>query len=220
MKRLIELIVAAEAVLFAAPALANPIALEVFRVREVAGSHVQLTYGVDGSAGKTPQIPISAATFGRKSTAWKSPGLDFNTNTGSGIRGLKAVQMCDCSVSVGQTLAYQITVASAYDGHILTLTTPITTSGNYDAAIKDPSTIDADVMPWTIPDPPDVQGLDCAVECTDTVPSGTGGAPGPDTTDSLAGGGSCVIAQGGRSTGLVVLLLAAGLALVGRRKRG
>jgi hypothetical protein len=51
MNRLSQLVVASQFVLLATPAFANPIALEVVRAREVAGSHVQLTYGVDR---KTP----------------------------------------------------------------------------------------------------------------------------------------------------------------------
>lgn len=225
MKRLPQLIATAQMVLLATPAFANPIALEVVRAREVAGSHVQLTYGVDG---KEPKTPSNTVTFGTTSTEWKTLAAGYNTNTGSGVKGVKAIQMCDCNVAVGQSLAYEITVASAYDGKVVTLTSTLTTSGKYDAAVKDPALIDAGSMPWTIPDPVEVQGLDCAVECSAVGPQGTGGAPGtggstePATTtpDNKIGGGSCAMVQGSEPAGLLALVFGIGLALFARRKRG
>ena len=250
MNRPAQIIVASQLVILATPAFANPIALEVVRAREVPGSHVQLTYGVDG---KTPATPSNTTTFGSKSTPWKAPAGTYQTNTGSGVRGVNAIQMCDCGVPVGQKLGYQITVASAYDGRTVTLTASLTTSGKYDASIAPSSSVDGgydagsppDVLPWEIPDPVEVQGLDCTVECAAIGPQGTGGAPGTGgaqgtggapgtggaqgtggatttvTTEPTVqpGGGGCSMIQGGQPTSLFLLVLGIGLAISATRKR-
>ena len=232
MNRLSQLVVASQFVLLATPAFANPIALEVVRAREVAGGHVQLTYGVDG---KTPATPSDAVTFGTKSTPWTALAGGYSTNTGSGVKGVNAIQMCDCDVPVGQSLGYKLTVASGYDGKTVTLTTSLTTSGNYDASvISPPVQPDGGVLPWDIPDPVEVQGLDCAVECSAIGPQGTGGATGAGGAQGTGGatvpvtteptdednGGSCSMVKGSQPAGLFLLVLGLGLAIFGRRKRG
>lgn len=239
MNRLAQLIVTSQLVIFATPAFANPIAMEVVRAREVAGGHVQLTYGVDG---KSPPTPSATVTFGSKSTSWKPLAGGYRTNTGSGVRGVNAIQMCDCEVAIGQTLSYKVTVASAYDGKPVTYTASLTTSGKYDPSpIAPPAEPDAGVMPWDIPDPIEVQGLDCAVECASTLPQGTGGATGAggatetggttgtgaggttgtSTTDPVNqnGGGACSMVRSGGPASLFVLALGIGVAVLAMRKR-
>jgi MYXO-CTERM domain-containing protein len=197
MNRLSQLIVASQFVILATPAFANPYAREVLRAREVAGpngpSNVQLTYGVDGGH---PQTPTDVVTFGNKSTPWKAPATSYNTNTGSGLRWVDPIQMCDCGVAIGQSLEYKITVESAYSaGKSLTLTARLTTSGNHETGTAPSSSIDAsydagsapDVLPWEIPDPVEIQGIDCTVECTAVGPQGTGGAPGAGGTQETGG---------------------------------
>jgi hypothetical protein len=231
MKRSLELILAS--VLLASPVLANPIATEALKVRAVPGPHVQLTYAVEG---RTPQPPLNVVTFGTKSTPWKALDGSFNTNTGSGIRALNAVQMCDCNVAIGQTLAYQFTLDSSRGPYTVSIS-----FGKYDASVTPPPSVDSGVKPWEIPDPIEIQGLDCAVECSSVVPQGldaaqgtggeigldaAGGAPGtggttaPATTNPSSDnkGSSCSISQG-RPTGLFVLVMSLGLAFFGRRKR-
>ena len=109
MNRLPCFIVASQLVILATPAFANPIATEAFRAREVPGPHVQLTYAVDG---KTPATPSDVVTFGSRHTPWKLMTTSFNTNTGSGIKGISGIQMCDCQVPMGKSLEYKITVES------------------------------------------------------------------------------------------------------------
>ena len=233
MNRLSQLFVASQIVILATPAFANPIAMEVVRAREVAGGHVQLTYGVDG---KTPATPSDTVTFGSKSTPWTGLAGGYSTNTGSGVKGVNAIQMCDCDVPVGQSLGYKVTVTSAYDGTtVTTLSINLTTSGKYDASvISPPVQPDGGVLPWAIPDPVEVQGLDCAVECSATVPQGTGGATGSGGAQGTGGatvpvtteptdedkGGTCSMVQGGQPAGLFLLVLGLGLAIFGRRKHG
>jgi hypothetical protein len=220
MKPFPPLFLVAQIVLLATPAFANPIATEVLRAREVEGAHVQLTYGVDG---KAPQIPAIPITFGIKSTTWKPLAISYSTNTGSGLKGVRAVQMCDCGVPLGQPLSYNVTVASTYDGKAVTLTSTLTLSGKVDAAVKDPPLFDGSA--WHIPDPFEVQGLDCTVECLTSAPSATGGAMSTGgstaaTTELKNNDGACSMVQGSHPAVLAVLLLGTGLAFIARRKRG
>lgn len=215
----LALVLASHGALFAANAYANPIAMEVARAREVPGPHVQLTYAVD--SGKTPQTPSVPGIFGSKSTPWKT--APYRANTGSGVRSLSGIQMCDCNVPLGQSLVYKFSVAGAYDGKNVdySLAVTATGTGRYDAGVET-SPLDASVMPWDIPDPAELQGIDCAAECTSTQPLdagvgpldaqgivdapiladvaiGTGGATG---TGGIAGtGGATVIAGTGGAVG-------------------
>jgi hypothetical protein len=216
----VALILASHGVLFAASAYANPIMMEVARVREVPGPHVQLTYAVD--SGKTPHIPSVPAIFGSKSTPWKTAG--YRANTGSGVRLLNGIQMCDCNVPLGKSLVYKFSVASAYDGknNDYSLAVTPTGTGRYDAGVET-SPLDASVMPWDIPDPVEIQGIDCSAECTAPQPldagvdpldaqgtfdvpisidtGGTVGSGGAVGTGGIAGtGGATVIAGTGGAT--------------------
>jgi hypothetical protein len=192
----LALVLASHGVLFAANAYANPIMMEVARVREVPGPHVQLTYAVD--SGKTPQTPSLPGIFGNKSTPWKT--TPYRANTGSGVRSLSGIQMCDCNVPLGQSLVYKFSVASAYDGKNVdySLAVTATGTGRYDAGVET-SPLDASVMPWDIPDPVELQGIDCTAECTSTQPLDAGVGPldaqgivdAPITVDvAIATGGS------------------------------
>ena len=220
----LALVLASQGILFAASAHANPIAFEVARIREVPGPHVQLTYAVETT--KTPQTPSSPASHGSKSTPWKT--APYRANTGSGVRSLNGIQMCDCNVPLGQSLVYKFSVAGAYDGKNVDFSLAVTPTGTgrYDAGVETPA-IDAGVMPWDIPDPVEIQGIDCAAECASTqtldagvgpldaqgtvdtamvadVPIGTGGAVGSGGamgTGGIAGtGGATVISGTGGAT--------------------
>jgi hypothetical protein len=182
----LALVLASQGLLFAASAYANPIMMEVARIREVPGPHVQLTYAVDLT--KAPQTPSIPAIFGSKSTPWKT--ASYRANTGSGVRTLSGIQMCDCNVPLGQPLVYKFTVANAYDGKSIDYSLAVTPTGagKYDAGAVEPSTIDAGLMPWDIPDPVEIQGIDCAAECTSAQPLDAGVSPldaqSPDTGGS------------------------------------
>lgn len=202
----LALVLASQGVLFAASAFANPIAMEVARVREVPGPHVQLTYAVD--TGKTPQTPSVPETFGSKSTPWKT--APYRANTGSGVRLLSGIQMCDCNVPLGASLIYKFSVGSAYDGKNIDYSLAVTPTGTgrYDAGVET-SPPDADVMPWDIPDPVELQGIDCAAECTSTQPLDAGAAPldaqgivdAPVTVDIALGTGGAVGSGGASGMG-------------------
>jgi hypothetical protein len=174
MNSLTKLVLAGPAVLIATSASANPVMSELARIREVPGPHVQLTYAVDGSSGKSPKIPSAAETFGTKSTPWKA--ASYSANTGSGIRGLLAVQRCDCFVPMGQSLVYNIVVSSEYDGKNITYKLGVTTTGTYDAGTPKPLPEGDAGHPWDIPDPVEIQGIDCTVECAATEVPLDGGA--------------------------------------------
>ena len=77
--------------LWLAPALAvaNPIAMEVIRARQVPGSrHVQLTYATDQSLGNLPdpQAPVKATRDDVElNLSWQLLAGSFTANTGSGL---------------------------------------------------------------------------------------------------------------------------------------
>lgn len=183
----LALVLASHGILFTASAYANPMSTEVARVREVPGPHVQLTFAVETS--KTPQTPSIPATYGSKSTPWKT--APYRANTGSGVRALNGIQMCDCNVPLGQALVYKFTAAGTYDGRAINFSLAVTPTGtgHYDAGV-DPSSIDAGSMPWTIPDPVEIQGIDCSVECA--APVALDGGAGPVDAEGAVDAASLV----------------------------
>ena len=161
-----SLLVVTGITLLACPALANPIATEVLRARAVAGPHVQLTYGVDTGAMPTgPATPSQVSSYGSAQTPWTS-AIEYRTNTGSGVIPVTAIQMCDCNVPNDTTLNYEITVEVAA-GQTRTLVASVSTSERPDASTP-PTDPDAGVLPWDIPDPTEVQGIDCTAACAAT----------------------------------------------------
>ncbi|TNF32474.1 MAG: hypothetical protein EP329_10030 [Deltaproteobacteria bacterium] len=245
MKRLVVLLLAAAVPTGAA--LANPIAVDVLRVRQVPTTrHVQITYGHDGSVGGTVPVPTTVERDGAKvDLVWVPMSGSFTANTGSGLIGVDATQTCDCDVPLGAH-TYTVTL----DG-----TTPMGGSVTVSEASAVPVEVDAgptdddadagdsdvEVYPWEIPEPTALQGLDCAVVCAGSVvepvvedepdvidantsEEDTAGAdatvvPGSTDTDGdVEGGGGC--AAGGGSAAATLLALGALLALaVLRRKR-
>jgi len=240
MKRLVLLALAAA--LPASSALANPIAVDVLRVRQVPSTrHVQLTFGHDSSVGEAMPTPGVVKRDGVViDVTWVDMDTGYTANTGSGLTSVDATQFCDCDVDPGAH-----TYSVAIDGQSWDLSGSVTvTEAAFVPRQEDAGSTDddADVYPWEIPEPTAIQGLDCNVRCQGTVAepiaeeepdvisgedtattSDTGatsdtGIPGSTDTDTnLNGGGGCD--AGG---GPVALLLALGallaLALLRRRR--
>jgi hypothetical protein len=188
---------------------ANPISMEVARGRQVPSSrHVQLTYAVDGS---TPTTPISATKDGASlSLSWALTSASFTANTGSGLVSLSATQACDCDVAVG-TRTYVVKVNSAMGGTPQDLTIKVDVVQNL-AATADAGVPAGDVMPWSIPEPGQIQGLDCMAACSGATNKDAGsGSPEKEVDDE-----GC--AMGGRPASLSLLMLALGLGLLLRRR--
>ena len=169
------------AVLMAAsPAWANPMAVEVLRLRQLPNSrHVQVTFAVDTSAGKMQQ-PSYVSRDGQKLTgAWKAS--PFTTNTGSGLRGTSSQQFCDCNVGAGLH-TYEIGVKTSYGAGKMTGKITV-------GASTPPTKLDAgaagDLAPWHIPDPTGVQGWDCRKTCSSTPQQDTGGSAKLDKGGSV-----------------------------------
>ena len=172
MLRLQLLVCIAALALAAGTAQANPYSLQVLRTRALPGPHVQITYGVDASyvpMGSSVETPTLAAAFGTKQTPWVTTG--YITNTGSGLVGLQAIQCCDCFVPKGAPLTYQATVKNVYPGATIgtvTLISTITVSDSFDAATPVDSGPIGDG--GGIPDPVQVQGVDCTSVCLAFTP--------------------------------------------------
>lgn len=222
--------------LLAGAAWANPYANEVLRVRRVPGPHVQLTYGKTSSfyPMKDTPVPTQATSHGTGKTAWTIETISFRTNTGSGVVIVPSLQMCDCNVPTDAELSYAITVPNVQaEGQFKTL--GATTAGRPAPSSTMP---DGGLYPWDIPDPTEVQGLDCGVACASLPPSipdadpvPADAPPSPPTVDASAprtedpppkvatGGGACAFAPAGKPVAVVSLFLLAVLAGV-RRRRG
>ena len=104
------LITLAALLLSATAALANPIASEVLRVRQVyETSHVQLTYAVHpgGDELKTPsEVQRDGVVIDAE---WETMSGAYTTNTGSGLTGAEATQFCDCDLQLGRH-EYKVTI--------------------------------------------------------------------------------------------------------------
>lgn len=207
---------------------ANPISLEVVRAKQVPGTlHVQLTYAYDGSSASQPTALTrdGAAVSG----SWKSFS-GFNANTGSGLRALAAQQFCDCDVSVGAH-KYEITVTVASKEQKLPVSITVASSVSEP---KDAGAPKGDFMPWEIPEPNPIQGLDCKTTCSAPKPD-QGTTPKPDSgardvsvvskddqkvnPPAAKDEGGCSLAGGANVAAGLALLLALGLAGAVLRRR-
>ncbi len=223
-------------------ASANPIATEVLRIRQVPGTlHVQITYGYDADAGGAPGEPSKTTRDGEGvALEWTEMDGRYTANTGSGLAGVDATQACDCDVVVG-THRYEVTVGS---DRVMMATVTVSQPGatypmetdTYDQA--DAGDEDVEVYPWEIPEPTEIQGLDCAVACAgagaevaeelpvaepeqdagptsqgDASDSGTAGT-GVDVDDD-----SCAASPGTTPWALLAALAALALLALRRRER-
>jgi MYXO-CTERM domain-containing protein len=87
--------------LFSSAAAANPImVVQELSAQVVAGPHVKLTltYNYGGS---------DVTTHGTSQSPWVSAG-STSRDTGSGVKELTIVQMCDCHVPPSTTLDYKV----------------------------------------------------------------------------------------------------------------
>jgi hypothetical protein len=194
----------------ALPARANPIVSEALEARQIPHTkHVQLTYANMAEVPKS--VPLSRDGTAL-SSVW-SPLASYTFNAGSGLTSYGAIQSCDCNVAAGSH-SYVIRVENgATDQH--DLSTALTVVEELDAP-KDAGPVPPDAMPWEIPDPVEVQGLDCADACAHPSAAGSAGSKGKDGGCSVAVGRSVAVGHGA-SAGTLVL----GLGLlfgVGRRR--
>jgi hypothetical protein len=170
------MLMAAALVLTPLTAGANPISVEVVRLRQVPGTHhVQLTYGVDGSTPATPSATKRDSTG--LNVTWQGMNDTYTANTGSGLVDIKATQTCDCNVPVGQH-KYTVTVKSAMDNKDADLTAQLEVVDNLGAP-TDAGVPGGDMMPWDIPEPGEIQGLDCQVVCNNPPGDGPVNTDGP-----------------------------------------
>ena len=115
---------------------------------------------------------------------WENMETDYVANTGSGLTGLKATQACDCNVPTGKH-DYKVVLASSPDGWMASVeVVDHLEEADPPAEPAEDTGASADVFPWDIPEPAEIQGLDCTVECGDIEPEQDLGTPEVD-----AGGG-------------------------------
>ncbi len=220
---------------------ANPIATESLRLRQVPNStHVQVTWAVmEGEGGIKPTVNEISRDGAVLTGSWHELD-DFTANTGSGLTSQPATQFCDCDVAVGSH-DYVIKAVTYYDGRENTRTVTFVVEENltqpHDAGVPGP-----DTNPWEIPEPTEIQGLDCLTECKVVEDGGVvsteAGDPAPDLAsavqkdagptfqkDASATGekesedeSGCAITGTARLEGSFILLLALGFLALRRRR--
>ena len=183
-----HLIIVVGALLFSAEAAANPAWSDKLTAEATQGPHVKLVYLYD--SGIEDVSPRKLRSFyGTRQSPWL-PGRSTSADTGSGVRPLSTLEMCDCHVPTGQVLTYELT--TTYNA----MFAPITT-----------------IASVTVPADPS-SGPPCSAACAQAdaldggnagevdaaFPVGTGGSPGtggetatggsPGTGGEMATGGS------------------------------
>jgi hypothetical protein len=158
-------------------AMGNPTWCEVFRVRQVPESrHAQMSFGQTCTNNNVEIISITKDGITLK-PSWQSYS-GFVANSGSGLKTMSASQTCDCDLALGPhefrfTYKASWSSGSVYNNtfkQVVEIQEPASTvhqdaqsNGIKDAAPLDSATKDA--MPWEIPEPEEIQGLDCIATC-------------------------------------------------------
>jgi len=199
------------AVAFTAPvAQANPILSDVLLVRQTPHTHhVQITLGHDGSddgVAEPAELSRDGLTL---DPTWTALDDGYQTNTGSGLRVVDAIQVCDCDLSVGEhTWTVRL---PGYDWSMAASLEVVADQDDYQEVDPGP-----DPDPWDIPDPADMQGLDCAAACDGSDTDDPGDSTGPDDDGLELVHNGCSAAPLGLPAVVVVLL---GPLVVRRRRR-
>jgi len=180
------------------PAWANPMTSNVMRLRQVPGhTHVQVTFGVDTQV-ETLHEPLEIKRDGQLLSATWKPYASFTANTGSGLTNLDSTQFCDCDVKAGSH-TYALKLKRIINGkeQIFTRSAKITVNKNTgpqkDLGAMDARVLDGEVLPWNIPEPSKIQGLNCAKICSGGVVVKDGGG---GSLDGGTGGGEPGIERG------------------------
>jgi hypothetical protein len=163
--------------LWSLPARANPISLEVVRLRQVPQTmHVQVTFGVDGS---TVSAPLAVSRGGQTLSVSWSDSISYTANTGSGLTSMAATQFCDCDLAAGQhdyVVTFNSTMTTANPQEMTRSVTVRENLPHPDAGLDSGG---ADMHPWDIPEPSEIQGLDCVAACASSPADGAVDAAGP-----------------------------------------
>lgn len=167
------------------PAWANPITSNVMRLRQMPGkTHVQVTFGVDTQV-EILHEPLEIQRDGQLLPGKWTPFASFSANTGSGLANLDSTQFCDCDVTLGSH-TYLLKLKRIINGkeQIFTRSAKITVNKNTgpkkDMGMMDAKVLDGEVLPWNIPEPSKIQGLDCAKVCSGSVVDKDGGVVAKD----------------------------------------
>lgn len=207
--------ITAVTLLISPAAWANPISVDAFRVRQMDKSlDVQATYGVDAGSGAATIKIISLTRDGKVITPTSWLAASYKANTGSGVRSLLASQHCDCGVSKGKH-TYELKVQGV-------MGSGKTTSYKVTVDVQDggPMAKDAgagkggDLAPWEIPEPSEVQGVNCTIQCKAGM-GGDGGADSGAKVEQETDG--CSVGGGAGAGGLALTLGLFGLWI--RRRR-
>jgi hypothetical protein len=181
-----SLVLSASLLLTSTAAVANPMmTVQELRGQALAGPHVKLTFTFNYSPD-----PVSATTHGTSHSPWVSAG-STSRDTGSGVKPLPILEMCDCHVPTGIPLDYKLVYASGFSSSTSVQVSVPTSPSGVDCTtacqLADAAAADAG-------------GLDAPVATGGAI--GTGGATGSGGTDGTGGATSSGGADGtGGATG-------------------
>jgi hypothetical protein len=183
--------------LVSAPALANPIMGDVLIARQTPHTHhVQVTLCRDTAVGELEQPTAVTRDDDPLDPNWVEMDDSYETNTGSGLTDLDAMQFCDCDLEVGQH-TWEV-LLPGYDWVWSITLEVVEDQDDYEEIDPGPNP-----DPWDIPDPAEMQGIDCAAACDGTTD--------PDDEDEdidaqVQGGWCAVLPAGASGFGLFLLL--------------
>ena len=180
-------IIAVFALLISVDASANPAWVSSLSTQPVDGPHVKLTYLCD-TAVKDDETPL-LNYHGTSHSPWKV-GQDTSMNTGSGVRPLHMMEMCDCHVPTGEKLIYQSAPGNlSYGVH-----TTVTVAATYAQASVAGNPCAAECALADAMDGGSAEEADAALPVATGGSSGTGGALStggvPGTGGAVATGGT------------------------------
>ncbi len=146
---------------------ANPIMCEVLQLRQTPlTEHVQVTFADDCS--ESFEI-LSVEKDGEPLSVEWTPFAGYTTNTGSGLRELNSEQACDCDVFLGEHEYIVHARRGGVNPDIADIDFPYTIVVKRAEDVPAPVPVDEDTdtyeYGWDIPDPVEVQGLDCEARC-------------------------------------------------------
>jgi hypothetical protein len=150
-------------------AVGNPMSCETFRARQVPGStHVQITFA--DQCTQDGEITSLSRDKEEMDPEWQ-PFDGFVANMGSGLMTVPANQVCDCDVALGR-YQYQLTYESHYGENEYNRTVEVVDPDTMVVDDEDDEEVetDSEVMPWDIPEPEEIQGLDCIAACEEGGP--------------------------------------------------
>jgi hypothetical protein len=180
-------LLAINVLLLSTRATANPTWTEKLTGSALEGPNVRLFYAYDSYSQASPQL---LTTYGTSHSPWTET-TGYSADTGSGVRTLKALAMCDCHVPSGGTLTYKLSSGMTFGPYYGSVDISVPASLVHDPSLP-PNSV-ACSAECALADAVDgvADPVDGAAPIDSPIPPATGGAPGTGgaTASSATGSG-------------------------------